>query len=132
MWHSLLYFIILPLKGHVQLFLCLPVIFQGVLLIVLPLHNNCPKQMLFLNSPIRQWGLSFVQCVQVLLTVSVCLFNHSYNKKGKSKMLLIGVIFSNVRFLCIITHWAPSLKNVDYRQQVDNVYCQYPVCSLYQ
>jgi hypothetical protein len=110
MWHNLLCFIIFPLKGHVQLFLCLPVIFQGILLIVLHLHNNFQKQMLFFNSPFWQWGLSIVQCVQVLMTVSVCLFNHSYNKKGKSKMMLIEVIFSNVRFLYIVTHGGPLPK----------------------
>jgi hypothetical protein len=78
MWQNLLRFIIFPLKHHVQLFLCLLVIFQGIL-IVPHLQNNCQKQMLFLNNPVRQWRLSFILCFQVLMTVSVCLFNQLYN-----------------------------------------------------
>ena len=82
MWQDLLRFIIFPLKHHVQVFLCLLVIFQGIL-IVPHLQNNCPKQMRFFNSPIRQWRPSFVQCVQVLMTVSVSSTNCVIKKKMK-------------------------------------------------
>ena len=55
------------LKDSVVLFWCRQVIFQLVPLIVSGVQNNCQKQTHFLNSHVRQWGPSFVQCVQVLV-----------------------------------------------------------------
>ena len=57
------------------MFLCRPVIFHSVPLIVPHLHDNCPKQTHFLNSHFKQLGPSFVQCVQVLVIMSICLFH---------------------------------------------------------
>jgi hypothetical protein len=108
MWQNLLHFIIFPLKGHIQLFLCLLVIFQGILMIVPHLHNDCQKQMLFLNSPIRQWRLSFVQCVQwqyLFVSATNCIIK----KKLNIKKMLIGVI---VRVPVRHNFWRPPRLNM--------------------
>jgi len=45
----------------------------------------------FLSSHIRQWGLSFVQHVQVYVIISSCLFRKQlYNFKIKSIKMLSG------------------------------------------
>jgi hypothetical protein len=50
------------------------------------LQSNWHKQTHFLNSHIRQWGLSFIQCIQVLVIISICLFHQQlYNLKKEEE-----------------------------------------------
>jgi hypothetical protein len=91
-----------PIKGHVKWFICIPVIFQSTLLIMPQLHNNYQKQTYFLNRHIRQWALFFVQCVQLVATVSVGLFHQQlYHFKHNSIKRLNWVVFSNLSFLFV-------------------------------
>ena len=72
------------IKDHEILLKCRPVIFQRAPLIVPYLHNNCQKQTHFLNGHLRQCGPFFIQCVQVLAMISICLCHqHLYNLKKK-------------------------------------------------
>ena len=49
---------------------------------MLHLHNNCQKQTQILNCNAKQWGLSFILCVQVMVIIPICLFHQQlYNFK---------------------------------------------------
>jgi len=65
------------------------------------LHNNYQKQTCFLNSHVKQLGLSLVQCVQVLVkSISLC-HQQLYNfKKEKHENAQQGSVFIDLGCLC--------------------------------
>ena len=93
------------IKGHEVLFQCRPVILQRVPLIVPHLHNNNQKQTHFPNSPARQWGQSFVQCVQVLVIKCLSTTNSCTTSKKRSMKTLSGEVCIDVGASVVITHW---------------------------
>ena len=96
-------FLSVSIKGCLVLFQCWPVIFKHVPMIMSHLHNNCQKQTHVMNCHSRQWGPSFVQCIQVLVIISLCLFHQQlYNfKKEEHENAQWRRVFIDVGCLCL-------------------------------
>jgi hypothetical protein len=82
-----------PVKGIVKLVLSIFFFFSPIIHVAkYHLHNICQKQVLFLNSHVRQQGLAFVQYIQVLVIIFLSPFHHQlYNFKIKGMKILHGV-----------------------------------------
>ena len=90
-------------KGHEVLFSCWPVTFQHVRLILPHLHNNRQKQTHVLSCHIRHWGSPFIQHIEVLLIISVCLLHQLlYSCKiEEHEFAQWQRVFVNVECLCL-------------------------------